>query len=104
MFIYKIKNYKIKNYKKTKAFTLMELLIYSGILIISAGLISGIFYTVSKANLKTQAENEVNNQMARLEEIFRQKIEAAKSIQTLSGSLLSLNMADNSTTTFSLGA
>jgi len=102
MFIYKIKIYKIKNYKR-KAFTLLELLIYSGILAISAGLIGGIFYTISKANLKTQAENEVNNQMARLEEVFRQKIEAAKGVNTISGSLLELNMG-NSTSTFSLGA
>jgi len=88
--------------RKSKAFTLMELLIYSAILAISAGAIGSIFYTVSKSSLKTQAENEVNNQMARLEEVFRQKIESAKSIQTLSGSLLTLNMVNNSTTTFSL--
>jgi len=93
-------DFKIKNSKR-KAFTLMELLLYSGILIVSAGLIGGIVYTVSKANLKTQAENEVNNQMARLEEIFRQKIEAAKGVNTISGSLLELNMG-NSTSTFSL--
>ena len=84
-----------------KAFTLMELLIYSAILAISAGAIGGIFYTISKANLKTQAENEVNNQMARFEEIFRQKIEAAKGVNTISGSLLELNMG-TATTTFSL--
>jgi len=95
-------NYKIKNCGK-KAFTLMELLLYSGILVISAGLIGGIFYTVSRANLKTQAENEVNNQMTRLEEVFRQKIEAAKGVNTISGSLLELNMG-NSTSTFSLSA
>jgi len=79
----------------------MELLIYSAILAISAGAIGSIFYTVSKANLKTQAENEVNNQMARLEETFRQKIEVAKGVNTISGSLLELNMG-NSTSTFSL--
>jgi len=90
-------------YTKYKGFTLLELLIYSGILAISAGLIGGIFYTVSKANLKTQAENEVNNQMARFEEMFRQKIEAAKGVNSISGSLLELNMG-NSTSTFSLGA
>jgi len=80
----------------------MELLIYSAILAISAGAIGSIFYTVSKSSLKTQAENEVNNQMNQLEEIFRQKIEASKSIKTLNSSLLELNMTDNSTTTFSL--
>lgn len=87
---------------KSKAFTLLELLIYSAILAISAGAIGSIFFIVSKSSLKTQAENEVNNQMSRLEEIFRQKISASKSIDTLSGSLLTLNMVDNSTTTFSL--
>jgi len=88
--------------RKSGAFTLMELLIYSGILVISAGIISGIFYTVSKSSLKTQAENDINNQMTQLEEIFRQKIESAQSIQTLSGSLLILNMPNNSTSSFSL--
>ena len=100
---YKIHNTRYKYSRSArKAFTLMELLIYSAILAISAGAIGSIFYTVSKAHLKTQAENEVNNTMARLEEIFRQKIESAKSIQTLSGSLLTLNMPNNSTSSFSL--
>ncbi|MFA5392119.1 MAG: type II secretion system protein [Candidatus Paceibacterota bacterium] len=94
-------HYKIKNYNNRKAFTLIELLIYSGILAISAGLIGGIFFTISKSSLKTQAENEVNNQITRLEEIFRQKIGAAKEINVISGSLLELNMG-NSTSTFSL--
>jgi len=87
--------------RKGRAFTLMELLIYSGILAISAGLIGSIFFTISKSSLKTQAENEVNNQMARLEEVFRQKIGAAKGVNAISGSLLELNMG-NSTSTFSL--
>ena len=93
---------KIKNTKK-RAFTLMELLIYSGILAISAGLIGGIFYTISKANLKTQAENEVNNTMARLEEIFRQKIEAAKGTNSfgVGGVSLGLNMGNSTSTFFS---
>jgi len=47
---------------RVKAFTLMELLIYSAILVISAGAIAGIFSTVSKSSLKTQAENDINNQ------------------------------------------
>jgi type II secretory pathway pseudopilin PulG len=85
-----------------KAFTLIELLIYSGILVISAGLIFGIVDIASKTNLKTQAENEMNIQMARLEEVFRQKIEASKSIKALSGSLLELNNKDETTTKFSL--
>ena len=100
---YKIHNTRYQYSRSArKAFTLMELLIYSAILAISAGTIAGIFFTVSKSSLKTQAENELNNQMSQLEEIFRQKIEAAKNIQTLSGSLLTLNMVNNSTTTFSL--
>lgn len=82
--------------RKAKGFTLLELLIYSAILVISAGAISSIFFTVSKSSLKTQAENEVNNQMSQLEEIFRQKIESAQKIKSLSGSTLSLNMASSS--------
>jgi len=88
---------------KSKALTLLELLIYSGILVVSAGLISGIVYTVSKANLRTQVNEELNNQLMRLEEVFRQKIGATKGVNTISGSLLELNMG-NSTSTFSLGA
>ncbi len=96
--------YRIQNTEyRPHGFTLMELLIYSGILVVAAGLIGGIFYTISKSSLKTQAENEVNNQMARFEEIFRQKIEAAKGTNSfgVGGASLELNMAA-STTTFSL--
>jgi len=85
-----------------KSFTLLELLIYSGILVVSAGLIGGIVYTVSKANLRTQVNEELNNQLILFEEVFRQKIQIAKGVNTISGSLLELNM-DNSTSTFSLG-
>jgi len=82
-------------YRKTrKAFTLMELLIYAGILSISAGLVGSVFYTISKANLKTQVNEELNNQLTRFEEIFRQKIEASKGINSISGSLLNLEMPD----------
>jgi len=89
--------------KRKKGFTLMELLLYSGILVISAGLIGGVVYTISKANLRTQAENEINQQMAKFEEIFRQKIESAKGVNSfgIGGNSLELNMG-NSTTTFSL--
>ena len=90
--IYKIKNYKI--IKSKKGFTLLELLVYSGILAISAGLISSIVYTVTKANLRTQVEEELNSQLILLEEVFRQKIEAAKGINTITGSLLNLEMTD----------
>ncbi|MGC8880938.1 MAG: hypothetical protein ACP5OX_01585 [Minisyncoccia bacterium] len=81
----------------------MELLLYSGILVISAGLIGGIVYTISKANLRTQAEEEVNSLMMRLEEVFRQKIEAAKGVNSfgIGGAYLELNMG-TATTTFSL--
>jgi len=79
-----------------KGFTLMELLIYSGVLIISAGLITGIVFTVSRANLKTQVEEDLNNQLMIFEEIFRQKIQAATSINSISGSYLSLEMSDSS--------
>ena len=80
--------------KARKAFTLMELLIYSGILVISAGLISGIVFTVSRASLKAQVSEVLNSQSIRFEEIFRQKIEIAKGINSLSGSDLSLEMSD----------
>lgn len=72
----------------------MELLIYSGVLIVSAGLITGIVLTVSRASLKTQVEEELNNQLMIFEEIFRQKIQAAKNINSISGSFLSLEMSN----------
>ena len=81
-------------FKKAKAFTLLELLIYSGILVVSAGLIGGIVYTISKANLRTQVNEELNNQLILFEEVFRQKIQIAKGINSISGSLLSLEMSD----------
>jgi type II secretory pathway pseudopilin PulG len=80
---------------RERGFTLMELLIYSGILIISAGLITGIVVTVSRANLKTQVEEDLNNQLMIFEEVFRQKIQAATSINSISGSYLSLEMSDS---------
>jgi len=88
--------FKIKNLKlgKDKAFTLMELLIYSGILVVSAGLISSIVFTISRANLKAQVSETLNHQSTRFEEIFRQKIEIAKGINTISDSELSLEMSD----------
>jgi len=98
--------YSISNtqHKKGKAFTLLELLIYSGILIVSAGLISGIVYTISKANIKTQVRNALSNQLTLFEEVFRQKIQIAKGINSISGSLLSLEMsdADKNPTVFTL--
>jgi len=87
-----------------KGFTLTELLIYSGILVISAGLIVGVVNIVSRANLKTKAEEELNNQLMIFEEIFRQKIQAAKSINSISGSYLNLEIEDTNKnpTVFSL--
>lgn len=83
-------------HSNNSGFTLIELLIYMGILAITVGMISGIVYTVSKSGERTSAEEELNNTMMRLEEVFRQKIENAKTIQTISGSLLILEMRDTS--------
>jgi len=93
VFIHKIKDYKIMKFRK-KAFTLLELLVYSGILVVSAGLVSGIVYTISRANIKTQVNDALSNQLIRFEEIFRQKIQIAKSINSISGSVLNLEMND----------
>src|SRR5680860_693470 len=81
-------------FKKVKGFTLLELLIYTGILTISTGLIGGVFYTISKANLRTQVNEELNNQLIRLEEIFHQKIESAKGINSIGGSIVNLKIDD----------
>jgi len=83
-----------KKLKFKTGFTLLELLVYSAILSISAGLITSVVYTVSKANLRTQVEEELNSQLIFLEEVFRQKIEVGKGINTITGSLLNLEMAD----------
>jgi len=79
---------------KRKGFTLIELLIYSGVLVISASLITGIVQIVSRSNIKTQVDEELNNQSMIFEEIFRQKIQTAKSINSISGSSLSLEMSE----------
>ena len=81
-------------FKKIKAFTLLELLIYAGILTISTGLIGGVFYIVSKANLRTQVNEELNNQLTRFEEVFRQKTESAKGINSIGGSTVNLKIDD----------
>ena len=85
------------NFKsKREAFTLLELLIYSGILVITTGLIGGVVYTISRANLKTKVEEELNNQMMILEETLRQNVHAANKVNNISGSLLSLEMGEAS--------
>ena len=81
-------------FKKAKGFTLLELLIYSGVLVVSAGFISGIVYTISKANLRTQVNEELNIQLARFEEIFRQKTGSAKGINSIGGSTVNLKIDD----------
>lgn len=81
-------------FKKIKGFTLLELLIYSGILVVSAGFIGSIVYTVSKANLKIQVNEELNIQLTRFEEIFHQKIESAKGINSIGGSTVNLKIDD----------
>lgn len=80
--------------KFKKGFTLLELLIYTGILTISAGLIGGIVYTVSKASLRTHVNEELNIQLARFEEIFHQKTESAKGINSIGGSTVNLKIDD----------
>ncbi|MDD3491774.1 MAG: FISUMP domain-containing protein [Candidatus Pacebacteria bacterium] len=96
--------YKKKNLDRNKGFTLMELLIYSGILVISAGLITGIVYTVNRSNQKVRVEEELSNQAMILEEVLRQKIQAAKRIKSISGSFLKLEMdeGEKTPTEFSL--
>jgi type II secretory pathway pseudopilin PulG len=79
---------------KRKGFTLIELLVYSGVLVISASLITGIVQIVSRSNIKTQVDEELNNQSMIFEEIFRQKIQTAKGINSISGSFLSLKMSE----------
>jgi len=87
--------FKVSRFKfQGKGFTLMEVLIYSSILVITSGLVVGIVNTIMQANLKTQIEEELNNQFIIFEEIFRQKIQAAKSINSMSGSFLSLEMVE----------
>lgn len=97
--------FKTVNFKpKKKAFTLIELLVYSGIVVVSVGLITGIVYTISRANTKTQAEEELNNQLVRFEEMFRQSIESAKGINSIDGSYLNLEEgnSEKNPTVFSL--
>jgi len=92
--------------KARKAFTLLELLIYAGILAISAGMIGRMVYNISRTNIRAQVEEELNSQLARFEENFRQKVGSAKKINSISGSFLSLEMADSSKnpTEFSLSS
>ena len=86
----------MKKQKFKKGFTLIEILIYSTILIVSMGLISNFVYVSLKANQKAKVEIELNNQMNRLEEIFRLKINSAKKINSLTTNELNLKMTDSS--------
>ncbi|MEM3504143.1 MAG: prepilin-type N-terminal cleavage/methylation domain-containing protein [Nitrososphaeria archaeon] len=88
---------------KNKGFTLMEMLIYSSILVVTAGMISGIVSLITKSNLKIEAENEITQQLNIIEEIFRQKIESAQDANIFGtpGNTLQLTI-NNATTTFYL--
>jgi len=84
--------------KHQKGLTLLELMIYSAIFVIISGLLGGIFYTVSKSKLKWDAKNEVNQNLNRIREILQQEIENAVSINSISTTTLSLNIADSNKT------
>ncbi|MGE4554902.1 MAG: type II secretion system protein J [Candidatus Paceibacterota bacterium] len=94
----KIKNMQyLKNKQKNKkGFTLIEILLYSAILIIAGSLISNFVYVSLKANQRVKVETELTNQMNRLEEIFRLKINGALKINSLTADQLDLKMADTS--------
>lgn len=84
------------NKKRINGFTLIETLIYLGLLVFAAGVITNFVYVSLKSNQKIQVENELNNQSVRLEEIFRQKISQAQGINSLSANELNLKAADPS--------
>ena len=95
MFIYKIIKLKIKSYKRRRGFTLLELLLYSAILATMTGFIGTMVYVTTQSSLKANVEEELNHEMSFLEETLRQKISNSKGINSISGSSLSLEMADN---------
>ncbi len=95
----------LAKHRSTKyGFTLIEMLVYLGILAFAAGVLTNFFYVSLKADQRMQVENELNNQAVRLEEIFRQKISQAEGINSISANELNLKMADSSLnpTVFSL--
>jgi len=99
-----IKIKKSKYFSRQAGLTLVELLIYIGILAVSGALIGGTVYLVSKSQIKNRIENDLSTQMRFIEENLRQKIESARSVNSASGSTLSLAMSDSSKnpTVFSL--
>ena len=88
----------LKLKKNQKGFTLTELLIYTAIFATMSGLLGGIFYAVSKAKLKWDAQNEVRQNLANIREILKQEIENAISVSNLSANTLTLNMTDTNKT------
>ncbi len=81
--------------KRKKGFTLIELIIYSAILIVSLGLISNFVYVSLRSAQRNEIENELLNQLTRLEEILRLKISTAKKINSITTEEINLEMADS---------
>jgi len=70
-----------KNRKKT-GFTLTEILIYIGVLVIIVSAVSSFFLWANRSNAKSKAMNEVLYNARRAMEIMTQEIKESKSIYT----------------------
>lgn len=85
--------------KKTKAFSLIELVIYVSLSSIIFLAITSFSQSMTKTKTETKVINEVENQGAEIIQIITQAIRNAENInlpsQNSSGSLLSLNFLEN---------
>lgn len=88
--------------KRSSGFTLLELMIYTGILTSVGFVATAVFLSVSRSYLRNQARAEVTQNLRVVTQFIQQKIQQAARVRTVSGSLLELDMPDGTITKFRL--
>lgn len=94
---------KVENVR-SKGFTLMELIIYTGILAVTSMLAVSILSSVSRIYTQNQSKIEVVQNLRAATQIIQEAIQQASAIDLASSSTLRLLMPDTATTTFTLSA
>ncbi len=97
---YKIQNtkYKIQDTRYTKAFTLIEVLIYTALSAVVGTLMVGILLTITQVNLRESASTEVTSQLNFVTQTFGRLVRTASNIEIAAGvstSTIKLRMQDS---------
>lgn len=92
-------HYKLRSLlKSSRGFTLAELLIYVGILAVSAGMLTGILQTVTQTQVEESAQNEVSGQLTFAMQTMQRLVRQSSYIDMdagVSSNTLQLKMSDS---------